>query len=109
VEPSFLPDVVDRMIAVADARSIAAARHLSAVLGRRCGPSTGTNLQACLDLIDEMRAAGQSGSIVTLLCDSGDRYASTCFDEGWREQRHFADADADPRLHTYLPAPAGAA
>lgn len=102
VEPSFLPDVVDRMIAIPDARSIAAARHLSAVLGRRCGPSTGTNLQACLDLIDEMRASGQSGSIVTLLCDSGDRYSSTCFDEAWRHQRGFAQEDADPRLQTYL-------
>ena len=44
VEPSFLPDVVDRMMTVPDAASIAAARHVSAVLGRRVGPSTGTNL-----------------------------------------------------------------
>jgi cysteine synthase A len=31
-----------------------------------------------------MRAAGQTGSIVTLLCDDGRRYGSTCFDAGWR-------------------------
>ena len=30
VEPSFLPDVVDRMIAVPDAASVAAMRHVSA-------------------------------------------------------------------------------
>ncbi len=39
VEPSFLPDVVDRMVSVPDAASIAAARHASAVLGRRVGAS----------------------------------------------------------------------
>ncbi len=44
VEPSFLSGVVDRMVAVPDAASIAAARHVSAVLGRRVGPSTGTNV-----------------------------------------------------------------
>lgn len=49
VEPSFLPGVVDRMVAVPDAASIAAARHVSAVLGRRVGPSTGTNLWARSD------------------------------------------------------------
>ncbi|MDT5128080.1 MAG: cysteine synthase, partial [Mycobacterium sp.] len=32
VEPSFLPGVVDRMVSVPDAASIAAARHVSAVL-----------------------------------------------------------------------------
>jgi|GEM_PF-6801121 len=31
VEPSFLPDVVDRMMAVPDAASVATARHVSAV------------------------------------------------------------------------------
>ncbi|MGH3559705.1 MAG: PLP-dependent cysteine synthase family protein, partial [Mycobacterium sp.] len=40
VEPSFLPDVVDRMVSVPDAASIATARHASCVLGRRVGAST---------------------------------------------------------------------
>ena len=30
-----------------------------------------------------MRAAGTAGSIVTLLCDSGDRYARTYYDDDW--------------------------
>ncbi|WP_081247437.1 pyridoxal-phosphate dependent enzyme [Mycobacterium avium] len=41
VEPSFLPGVVDRMVAVPDAASVAAARHVSAVLGRRVGAPQG--------------------------------------------------------------------
>ncbi|WP_201785385.1 PLP-dependent cysteine synthase family protein [Sphingomonas sp. HT-1] len=84
LEPSFLPDVIDRMIAVPDAASLAAALRISRILGRPCGVSTGTNIWACAALIREMRAAGQAGSIVTLLCDDGRRYASTCFDAGWR-------------------------
>lgn len=84
LEPSFLPDVIDRMIAVPDAASLAAALRISRILGRPCGVSTGTNIWACAALIREMRAAGQTGSIVTLLCDDGRRYASTCFDAAWR-------------------------
>ncbi|MFZ1179833.1 MAG: PLP-dependent cysteine synthase family protein [Mycobacterium sp.] len=83
VEPSFLPGVVDRMVAVPDAASIAAARHVSAVLGRRVGPSTGTNLWGAFGLLAEMVAEGRSGSVVTLLADSGDRYADTYFDDEW--------------------------
>jgi cysteine synthase A len=83
VEPSFLPDVVDRMVVVPDAASIAAAHHVSAVLGRRVGPSTGTNLWGAFGLLAEMIEHGRSGSVVTLLADSGDRYADTYFCDGW--------------------------
>ncbi|MDR7169986.1 cysteine synthase A [Nocardia kruczakiae] len=83
VEPSFIGDVVDRMIEVPDAASIAACRHASAVLGRRVGGSTGTNLWGAFALIAEMIAAGREGSVVTLLCDGGDRYAGTYFNDEW--------------------------
>jgi len=83
VEPSFVPGVVDRMIAVPDAASIATARAAETILGRRVGPSTGTNLWGALRLARELEVAGESGSIVTLLCDSGDRYAHTCYDDAW--------------------------
>ena len=86
VEPSFLPDVVDRMVAVPDACSVAAARHASIVLGRRVGPSTGTNLWGAYGLLAEMVAEGRSGSVVTLLADSGDRYAETYFSDEWITQ-----------------------
>jgi cysteine synthase len=83
VEPSFLPDVVDRMVVVPDSASVAAARHASVVLGRRVGPSTGTNLWGAFGLLAEMLKAGRSGSVVTLLADSGDRYADTYFCDEW--------------------------
>jgi cysteine synthase len=83
VEPSFLPGVVDRMVAVPDAASIAAARHVSAVLGRRVGPSTGTNLWGAFGLLAEMVTERRGGSVVTLLADSGDRYTDTYFSDEW--------------------------
>lgn len=98
VEPSFVPNVIDRMIAVPDAASFGAARQLSAVLGRRCGPSTGTNLIACLTLIEEMAARGEQGSIVTLLCDPGERYASTCFSDEWMASRGLVCPDQAARI-----------
>ncbi|MGV9859012.1 PLP-dependent cysteine synthase family protein [Gordonia sp. NPDC003425] len=83
VEPSFVSQVIDRMIGVPDAASVASARCLSARLGRRVGGSTGTNMWGALQLVAEMVAQRQAGSVVTLLCDSGDRYATTYFDDDW--------------------------
>ncbi|WP_327094032.1 PLP-dependent cysteine synthase family protein [Nocardia vinacea] len=85
VEPSFIGQVVDRMIEVPDAASIATARHASRVIGRRVGGSTGTNLWGAFALIAEMIFTGRAGSVVTLLCDGGDRYAGTYFDDSWVE------------------------
>jgi cysteine synthase A len=86
VEPSFIRDVVDRMFEVADLDSIAAMRVLSGLLNRRVGPSTGTNFVAVLKLRQEMIAAGEDGSIVSLICDSGERYHHL-FDDSTVEQQ----------------------
>jgi cysteine synthase A len=89
VEPSFLPAVVDRMVRVPDAGSLAAMRAGSAVLGRRVGGSTGTNLWGAFGLIAEMRAAGRAGSVVTLICDGGERYADTYYSDAWVSEQGF--------------------
>ena len=83
VEPSFIPEVIDRMIGVVDAESFKATRVLSNMLGRRVGPSTGTNYVGVLALAQEMAAKCETGSIVSLICDIGERYADTVFDDSW--------------------------
>jgi cysteine synthase A len=83
VEASFQPAVVDRMVQVPDAASLAAMRAGSDVLGRRLGGSTGTNLWGAFGLIAAMRADGLRGSVVTLICDGGERYADTYYSDEW--------------------------
>jgi len=83
VERSFLPGVIDRMIRVPDAASIATMLWLEKLIGRKTGPSTGTNLWGALQVARDMTTAKQGGSIVTLLCDSGDRYLDTYHDPDW--------------------------
>ncbi len=102
VEPSFIPGVIDRMIAVDDGDSIGAMRALSDRLGRRVGGSTGTNLVACAALIEEMAASGTGGSVVTLLCDGGDRYGTSYYDDAWLGQSGLDWQAAADRIATLL-------
>jgi cysteine synthase A len=97
VEASFLPDILDAMLKVPDRWSLAAMRELSRRLGRRVGGSTGTNLVAALVAAQRMRDAGQSGSIVAVLCDGGERYRDTCFDDRWLAANGLA-CEAEQRL-----------
>ncbi|TQP34067.1 PLP-dependent cysteine synthase family protein [Vibrio cholerae] len=83
VEPSFIPDVVDEMRAIPDAASVATIYWLENILGRKAGASTGTNLYGALQLACEMKRRGEQGSIVTLLCDSGERYLDTYYNPEW--------------------------
>ncbi|UIJ36399.1 PLP-dependent cysteine synthase family protein [Allobranchiibius sp. GilTou73] len=94
VEPSFQPQIVDRMIQVPDAASIAAVHLLRERTGLFAGGSTGTNLVGVLELACEMKARGETGSIVTLLCDGGERYSATYYDEDWPAARGL-----DPAAH----------
>ena len=90
VEPSFIRTLVDRMQEVTDVESVAAMQALSQLLGRRVGPSTGTNFVAMLTLAREMRERGEQGSILSLLCDAGERYLPTYFNPEW-VARSFGD------------------
>jgi cysteine synthase A len=83
VEPSFMPSVVDAMVSVPDAASIAAMRWTSRITGRLVGGSTGTAMWGALRLVSSMRADHTPGSVVTLLCDGGERYIRTYYDDGW--------------------------
>ncbi|WP_019903451.1 pyridoxal-phosphate dependent enzyme [Methylobacterium sp. 77] len=117
LEPSFLPQLIDRWIAVPDAASLGAARALAEKLGRSCGGSTGANLWAAALLIRDMAERGEAGSVVTLLCDSGERYRSTHLDESWLLERGiawkpahagmtaFLDHGTDPRANMGISAP----
>jgi cysteine synthase A len=98
VEPSFLPSVIDRMLRVPDVDTMAALRLLENLLGRRCGGSTGTNFVGALQLMAEMKAAGETGPVVTLICDGGERYAGTYYNDEWLATEHLDIAPVFARL-----------
>jgi len=102
VEPSFVPKVIDRMMRVPDEVSLAAMRVLSRRLGRRVGGSTGTNFFALSIIASRMKAAGTRGSLVTLICDSGERYGHTYYSDEWITAQGFNLAPHEQALDAFL-------
>ena len=76
--------------------------ELERLLGRRYGGSSGTNLVACLQLAARMHARGQRGSIVSLLCDRGERYDGTLFNPDWLRSRQLDIAPWSAALEATL-------
>ncbi len=102
VEASFIPGCVDAMVKVPDALSLAAMRYVSSRLGRRVGGSTGTNFVGVLAVAQRMRAAGEHGSIVTILCDGGERYSHSYYNPEWYAACGVDIAAADATLEAIL-------
>jgi cysteine synthase A len=102
VEPSFLADIVDRMVQVPDAASIATMRLVSERTGRSVGGSTGTNIWGAFLLVAEMLAGGGQGSVVTLICDTGDRYSGTYYDDAWVADQGLELGPYAEALQTFL-------
>jgi cysteine synthase A len=102
VEPSFIPKVIDHMMRVPDAAALAAMRVLSRRLGRRVGGSTGTNFFALCTIASRMAALGDKGSLVTLICDSGERYGHTYYNDGWIAAQGFDLAPHEHAIEAFL-------
>ncbi|MFC3374305.1 hypothetical protein [Glutamicibacter protophormiae] len=107
VEPSFVPGVIDEMIQVPDAGSLAAMRLLRAKTRYFAGGSTGTNLYAAFQIIAGMLQRGERGSIVTLICDSGERYANTYYNDDWLADQGLDLAPHTAVLERFLPKGSG--
>ncbi len=82
--------------------SLAAMRVLSRWLGRRVGGSTGTNFAAMCFHAARMASAGEAGSLVTLICDSGERYANTYYSDAWLAQNDLDPSPFEPRIEAFL-------
>ncbi|GAA4690144.1 PLP-dependent cysteine synthase family protein [Pseudonocardia yuanmonensis] len=102
MEPSFVPGVIDLMLPVPDAASIAAVRHLHERTGRFAGGSTGTNLWGVYILVARMLAEGRRGSLVTLICDGGERYRHSYYDDDWVAAQGLDLAPYTERIERFL-------
>ena len=83
VEASYVSSVVDSMIKVPDEAAFSTLHFLTKIMNRRCGGSTGTNLYAAFLKIHEMKVKGVKGSVVSMICDSGERYRDTYYSSDW--------------------------
>lgn len=73
VVPLWKPDLVDEIALISTQRAMETARELARREGIFAGTSTGANLAAAHDLALRL---GPGKTIVTLMCDSGLKYAS---------------------------------
>ncbi len=105
VEPSFVRHVIDAMVKVPDAYSLAALRCLERVLARKCGGSTGTIFCAALTVAAQMRERGQGGSIVAIMCDSGERYLHSYYNPDWLAANRFDIAADVARIDAFTTNP----
>ena len=63
-------DLLDDILTVSDVAAEKAQRLVAAKEGLMIGPSAGANFHAAYQVASEMSA----GNVVTILCDSGERY-----------------------------------
>ena len=102
VEPSFIASVIDRVIQVPDAAAIATMLALHHLIDKKCGASTGTNLWAVFQILSEMKAKNQKGSIVTMICDGGERYSNTYYNPTWVQQNQLNPEKYAPQIDAFL-------
>ena len=90
------------MIQVPDAASIATMRLVrertgaasAAPPGRTSGERCSSSPRCCRD--------GERGSIVTLICDGGDRYAGTYYSDAWVDEQGLELAPYTDALERFL-------
>ena len=84
------------MVSVPDAGSVAAAAREQGV-GAPGGPADGHHQWGAFGLLAEMVANGRGAPVVTLLADSGDRYADTYYRDEWVANAGWTSPSGHPR------------
>ena len=86
-------DVVDEWRQVSDRDSMAMARRLAREEGILVGGSAGTNVHMALEIARELD--DPKAMVVTILCDTGERYLSKVFNDEWMQENQLLEA---PRI-----------
>jgi cystathionine beta-synthase len=84
-------DVIDEWMFVSDAEAFQTARRLTREDGLFTGGSTGVNVKAALDVA--RRVDDPDALVVTVLCDTGERYLSKLYDDNWMRENQLLDRE----------------
>jgi cystathionine beta-synthase len=82
-------DHIDEWRQVSDKTSMAMARRLAREEGMLLGGSAGLNVHLALEIARELNDA--NACVVTILCDTGERYLSKVFNDEWMEENQLLD------------------
>jgi cystathionine beta-synthase len=82
-------DWIDEFRQVSDRASLMMTRRLAREEGILTGGSTGLNVALALDIAREVD--DPSALIVTILCDTGERYLSKVFNDEWMQENQMLD------------------
>jgi cystathionine beta-synthase len=83
-------DSIDEFRQVSDRTSLMMARRLAREEGILSGGSTGLNVALALDIARELD--DPKALIVTILCDTGERYLSKVFNDEWMQENQMLEA-----------------
>jgi len=90
IPPNADLSVVRKAYSIPDRQSMAAARELLSREGILAGSSSGTLLAAALRYCREQKTPKR---VVTLVCDSGNKYLSKVFDDFWLAEQGLAERE----------------
>jgi cystathionine beta-synthase len=84
-------DVVDEFVTVSDRDAFRMARRLTREEGLFVGGSTGLNVHVALELA--RRLDDPEALVVTVLCDTGERYMSKLYDDAWMRENQMLETE----------------
>ncbi|WP_028477699.1 PLP-dependent cysteine synthase family protein [Nocardia sp. CNY236] len=98
--------LLDEGVKVSDTAAFATARAVATEVGLMLGGSAGGSVHAALTRLAQFPPGS---TVVTIVCDGGEKYLDTVFDNSWMRDRGLLDADAEQEvvqlLRRYRPAP----
>ena len=105
----FIPDIADfaavkSAYSITDAESFGTARELLLKEGLLAGSSTGTLVCAALKYCHEQSEARR---VVSLACDTGNKYLSKLFNDFWMEDQGFIQRESQGDLRDLIGRPHG--
>lgn len=91
--------LLDEGVKVSDVAAFATARAVAAELGLMLGGSAGGSVHAALTRLEQFPAGS---TVVTIVCDGGEKYLDTVFDEDWMRARDLLDPQTEAEVRDLL-------